>query len=184
MADKTSLIIKSIDQNNKATSRSVTDVSKTATNQQLKSFAQALNATSDNTYQGSSRVQTTDLDSSSDKPSREIALWRSPDGTEAYETIQPALSNANKGNWLEVRYNGDDPCYINYGDNGALIKAETYGGATVEGSGQYSGLAWVLDSTQPFDNTAQGSTTFKVYVNESADYAAAELVITITGGNS
>ena len=62
MADKTSLIIKSVDQNNKATSRSVTDVSKTATAQQLKAFAQALNATSDNTYQSSSRVQTTDLD--------------------------------------------------------------------------------------------------------------------------
>ena len=183
MADKTSLIIKSVDQDNKATSRSVTDVSKTATNQQLKAFAQALNATSDNTYQGSSRVQTTDLDSSSDKPSREIALWKSDDGGDTYATVQPAMSNADKGKWFDVRYNGNDPAYVNFGENGAQFKAEVYGGDSVEGSTQYAGVSWLLDSTRPFGTGETSNTTVTVYVAETADYAAAELAITITGGN-
>ena len=152
MADKTSLIIKSIDQNNKATSRSVTDVSKTATNQQLKAFAQALNATSDNTYKGSSRVQTTDLDGSSDKPSREIALWKEVGST--YSTVQPAMSNTDKDVWFDVRYNGNDPAYINFGETAGQFKAEMYGGATVEGSTQYAGVAWHLDENQPFSTTS------------------------------
>ena len=181
MANKTSIIIKSVDQENKATSRSVTDVSKTATDQQLKAFAQALNATSTNTYTSSSRVQTTDLDDAVDKSPRNIALWKGNSQGENYETIQPAMSNADKNLWFDIRYDGQDPCYIAFGNNGESYAFKyIFGGDTIEGSNQYAGVSWQMPSSNPFGDA---NSTIKIYVPETNNYQSAELEITITGGN-
>lgn len=183
MADKTSLIIKSVDTENKATSRSITDVSKTATNLQLKAFAQALNATSTNTYQSSSRVQTTDLDSAQAKLPRNLALWKSDDGGDNYQTIQPAMSNADVDKWFDVRYDGNDPCYIDFGSTADQFTATFFGGETTEG-GQYSGVSWTTDKGKPFETQNPVNFTVKVYVPETTNYESAEMTITLTGGNS
>ena len=172
MADKTSLIIKSVDDNNKATSRSITDVSKTATKQQLKAFAQAINSTSTNTYQSSSRVQTTDLDTT--EPTKQSRNIRIVDGD--LHTVQPAFSNANAGQYFNVQYDGTGLPYVKYG-NGTWFDAQTAAESVSTSGGSYNWFIMFAES-EPIKN----SCTIVVGVDEDATFASAELEITLTGG--
>lgn len=132
MANKTSIIIKSVGQDNKATSRSVTDVSKNATDQQLKAFAQALNATSTNTYKGSSRVQTTDLDDAEEKLPRNFVFT---DKNE--QTVQPYVpkswQNEGTDESLSLNYDGDGTPDINIGSQTADVKTYLWGANEQQG---------------------------------------------------
>lgn len=175
MANKTSLIIKSVGQDNKATSRSITDVSKTATAQQLKAFAQALNATSDNTYQSSSRVQTTDLDNVPTKLPRNMQLAKYLDGG-ATVTVEASLSNANANDSFLIIYAGEGQPKFQWENDGGnfctsvVMFNDSFKAVPTEdlGEGIWAG--------------GDGHITVSVDANDT--YEAGELVITVTGGNS
>lgn len=172
MANKTSIIIKSVDDNNKETSRSITDVSKTATNQQLKAFAQAINATSTNTYLSSSRVQTTDLDTTEPtKQSRNIRIVN-----DSEQTVQASFSDANAGQYFSVRYDGTGLPYVKYGQ-GTWFDAQTSAESVSTSGGSYNWFIMFANS-EPI----KASSTIKVCVDEDATFAGAELEITLTGG--
>ena len=170
MADKTSIIIKSVDSENKATSRSITDVSKTATNQQLKAFAQALNATSENTYQSSSRVQTTDLDSAQTKSQRNMYLAKGD------TSLAVASLNADENEWelFTVKYEGDGAaCFIFPGAVG------------VENNicGIFTGNMFTpVAPGEGMSPVTGGVCEVTVRVDENSTYEAGELVVTIIGG--
>lgn len=175
MANKTSIIIKSVDQDNKATSRSITDVSKTATNQQLKAFAQAINATSTNTYQSSSRVQTTDLDDAVSKTDRQMALVVIPasgdesvvaDG-KAYQTSMSA------GTFYGVSLQGYQDCYANYGQMETESSGITLYGAD---SSDSTGASFCIT------NPTYADRVVKFYAPETDTYLSATAEITIVGG--
>lgn len=175
MANKTSLIIKSIDQDNKATSRSVTDVSKTATAQQLKDFAQALNATSTNTYNGSSLVQTTDLDTAQSKTDRQMNLVIVPaDGDESLVTDGKAYqSSMTAGAFYGASLLGYEDCYVNYGylesdGSGILL----YGNDSTDSTGASFSIT----------NPNYAGRVVKFYAPETDTYLEAQAEITIVGG--
>ena len=175
MADKTSLIIKSVDQNNKATSRSVTEVSKTATAQQLKAFAQALNATSDNTYQSSSRVQTTDLDNAQPETPK---LPRNLHLELDHATIAASLSNSNKDNIIDVMFDGGGNATFIIDNNPDF----TFGTYIITGTDTPLAFTPIGCGTGGMDNPfmANGHVTISVAENET--HAAESLIVTITGG--
>ena len=178
MASKTSIIIKSIGQDNKATSRSVTDVSNTATPIQLKNFAQALNNTSTNTYTSSSRVQTTDLDDAEEKLPRNISIGTYASGD--FETIQPMLNNSIEE--FGVRYQGSsDPCYIQF-QRPQQGFAQPFKMDTFEADDE-DPLYIAFQGSIPF-GTETTPWTMQVYVPESSTHLAETLTITIQGGNS
>ena len=191
MATKTSIIIKSVDENNKATSRSITDVSNTATNSQLKDFAEALNNTSINTYQSSSKVQTTDLDvEEPTKLQRDIKLAKFdpdvPDPSEAYVTIPSSLTNDMfdvTGSFFIVQYLGTGIPTI-CGSDGLTtnfsLKFRNEEDPSFQNK-EHLRLAKVSDSTLPAIAT---SGTLTVAVAENDSYQAASFEITLTGGNS
>ena len=175
MADKTSLIIKSVDQNNKATSRSVTDVSKTATAQQLKAFAQALNSTSTNTYSSSSRVQTTDLDTAQSKTDRDMKLVIIPDsGDESIVSDGKAYqSSMTAGAFYGVSLLGYEDCYANYGQ----LETES-AGIVIYGadSSDSTGASFCIT------NSTYAGRVVKFYAPETDTYLEAQAEITIVGG--
>ena len=175
MADKTSLIIKSVDQNNKATSRSVTDVSKTATAQQLKAFAQALNSTSTNTYSSSSRVQTTDLDSAISKTDRQMNLVIVPEsGDESIVSDGKAYQTSMTANtFYGVSLLGYEDCYANYGQMETESSGVTLYGAD---SSDSTGASFCIT------NTNFNGRVVKFYAPETDTYAQAQAEITIVGG--
>ena len=183
MADKTSIIIKSVDQTHKSTSRSITDVSKTATDFQLKSFAQALNATSTNTYTGSSRVQTTDLDNAVEKLPRTLILVGVTNGTPA--TLSAAsLTSAQADTYEEIdvaiagRAVNNERCSISLPDytTSHFEFSCIISGAFSDGVCSFT----KIEDTPYF----AGSGQVTIHVNEDDTYQAADLVITLQGGNS
>lgn len=179
---ETSISMKTLAQDGSKNTTTLSYVNPNASDANLKQYAQKLAALTDDTYQGSTKIEKTDLDNPAVKASRDIALWKSDDGGYEYVTVQAAMSNADKGKWFDVRYNGNDPCYVNFGENGAQFKAEVYGGASVEGSAQYAGVSWLLDATRPFGTGDTSNATVTVQVPETEAYEAAELQITVTGG--
>ena len=177
MANKTSIIIKSVDQENKATSRSITDVSKEATNYQLKAFAQALNATSTNTYTGSSRVQTTDLDDAEEKLPRNISVGTYNDG---FQTIEPVITNSIHE--FGFRYQGSsDPCYIQFQ---RPPENEVYPFALQSfQADDEDPLYLAFNETRPF-GPDDVQWTLQIYVPESDTHLSETFTVTIQGGNS
>ena len=175
MANKTSLIIKSVDQSNKETSRSITDVSKTATNQQLKDFAQALNATSTNTYKSSSRVQTTDLDTAQSKTNRQMNLVIIPgSGDDSLVTDGKAYqSSMSEGAFYGVSLQGYEDCYANYGQ----IETES-AGVIIYGSDSSDSTGASFCITNP----TYANRVVKFYAPETDIYLEAQAEITIVGG--
>lgn len=190
MANKTSVIIKSVDDNNKEVTRSVTDVSSTATTSQLKAFAQALNSTSTNTYKSSSRVQTIDLDTTSPTKPQRPGIFEFGDTT---VTQNPAV----------LPYSsliGDDPsdfdllCAVSVTgsiDESKVKMSYTATSSNVEVDFAYMPSAQQTSSSINF-SLAKGSCTpesgddlaIHFFIPEDITYAETEFVLSITGGNS
>lgn len=196
MATKTSIIIKSTDDNGKATSRSVTDVSSKATNSQLQAFAEALNDTSTNTYQSSSKVQTTDLDT--EEPTK---LPRNAYMTHVVNSHTQTITGAiytgdittppeegigfsTEDVIWDIHYEGDtiSTCYLitDKQTGGAFFDVGMSPPAPSDGV-IYFGLAQVGDGSLALET---GKTvTFTVHGDESSTYEALDFVVSITGGN-
>ena len=196
MATKTSIIIKSVDENNKAVSRSVTDVSNTATNSQLQAFAEALNDTSVNTYQSSSKVQTTDLDT--EEPTK---LPRNPYMTHTVngqtQTITGAIFTDSISGVPEdglgftvedviwdIDYQGDriSTCYTitdSQSGNAFFDTGFSPPVASTSSNKIYFGLMKVGNIGLEDGQTA----TFTIHADESSTYEALDFVVTIQGGN-
>lgn len=188
MATKTSIIIKSTDENGKATSRSVTDVSSKATNAQLQAFAEALNDTSINTYQSSSKVQTTDLDGATDKAARTVLLKQQGEqGAGHYTTITSAIhpntlgafsTESNEQTFL-FDYTGDSADTYLILDKDfpfEVLITPPY----VDGSNVMT-IALADDSSTVNASVTSYAT---IGVAETDNYKAGEFVVTIKGGNS
>ena len=190
MATRTNIIIKSTDENGKSTSRSVTDVSNTATNSQLQAFAEALNDTSINTYQSSSKVQTTDLDGATEKTARTGYIYSAG----AHTTLTTAVNVNTLGAY---DYDSDAQLFgFNFtGDNAPIhvITGTDFTSANI----MLTALTSPPPSLQPSqcehpfnialfsaEETVSGTYTATLRVEESDNYKALDVVITIQGGNS
>ena len=150
----------------------------------MKTYAQKLASLTTDSYTSSTRVDKTDLDQSADKTPRGMALYTGNEGDDydTYVAIQPAISKANiTDKAFDVRYQGQDPCYVSFGKGGNGWTAEMYGGETLEGAAAslYAGVAWSGISME-------NSTNFiiTVRVDETDTHQAGELQITVTGGNT
>ena len=189
MANKTSIIIKSIGQDNKSTSRSITDVSKTATNQQLKAFAQALNATSTNTYQGSSRVQTTDLDDTTEKTARTGYILDAGNSTTLTTAVNVNTLGAydydNANQLFGFNFTGDNaPIHVITGSDfptAIMLTAPSSPPQQQQPAGCQHPFTIALFSAS---DTVSGEHTATLSVEETSEYQALDIIVTITGGNS
>ena len=196
MASKTSIIIKSVDENNKSTSRSITDVSKTATNAQLKAFAQALNATSTNTYTSSSRVQTTDLDGESEKLDRTITVVRGSDTLTGDPIVVQYSSiigddSSDYDDMFEVAWTGSTipASAVSYKfswepESGEFTPPDiTFNGDAHPTGDLGTGISFNLGKAE---STLGAGNSFTIYVEIPGDstYNDAEVAISIVGGNS
>ena len=93
---KTSLILNATDSNQKKVQKTFTDVNADCHPSKLKQFAQKLNAFTNNTYEGATRIDKTDIDTAEDKGTMSPTFrWRHQVGDTSYETITSAEYDIN-----------------------------------------------------------------------------------------
>ena len=176
---ETSISMKTTAQNGTKNTTTLSYVNPNSTPSEMKTYAQKLASLTSDSYTSSTRIDKTSLDESADKLPRNIALWRGDEYGENYVTVQAAMSNADKEHWYDIRYDGFDPCYVMFGNGGTFEFETVFGGASVQGSTQYAGVAWQLGKAEPF----MSNNTITIYVPESDTHQSATLEISVTGGN-
>ena len=166
--DKVSVILTSTDANGTAKQKSFTYISPNATNGQLKAFAQAANALTENTYNGSKKVTQVDLDNAaSDKQTATITLTTASVSLADYKT---ALQSQDVYE-IPFTYDGDATPYA-FTSGDARISCSVFnnsGNSTVHVT---TPAQWI--------NLIDQNTTITIRADETNTYKAAEATFTIT----
>lgn len=157
--------------------KALTDINPEASTSALKNFAQGLNNLTDNTYVGSVRVIKTDLDNpdsdtpSTPKQSRNIRIVDTN-----LQTVQPAFSNSDAGNYYMVQYDGTGDPYVKYGGF-VWFDAQTSSASVSTTGGDYN---WFIMFAN--NDPILHSGTITVGVDADDTYDTGEIEITLTGG--
>jgi len=105
--EKVSIIVTSTDGSGTVKQKSFTYISPDATNAQLKTFAQAANALTDNVYNGSKKVTQVDLASATDKQTPTFTLAKTTDTKANLLASVHSLNNQILLYPINYSYNGD-----------------------------------------------------------------------------
>lgn len=170
----TNILIESIDGNGKKLQKAVTNVNPTASNTDLKNFAEQLNALTNNTYVGTVKVDREDIsDGSKTAPT---VSWQNPqNGTITFSTFYQQLNS------MKFTYCIFDLTGVTFAEGTTFAVKSTFdtmGGVAVviEGGSiqlQIGVCAEELDSTP-----SAGS--FTVFIPETTTSAATTAVLTVT----
>ena len=154
------LILYATTPDNLVTTKTIEGINPDATNGQLKAFAQAANALTENTYNGSKKVTQVDLDSASqDKQTPTLTL--SPN------TLSLANIQASRRN-VTVSYDGDGQ----YGFIFNTIQREV----NITNVYENGSMEFFISAT----NGVTSGFEVKVITTETNTYTAAEATLTIT----
>lgn len=107
---KTSIIITSTDTTGKTLQKNITDVNPEATNAQLVTFAQGLNALTTNTYNGTSRVNKINCDaeaSAAVKTTPTLSLSKTSVSISSDTDFRTSAQYRRMQDYLVATYNGD-----------------------------------------------------------------------------
>ena len=172
---ETSISLKTKAQDNTTATTTLSYVNPNASNENLKLYAQKIASLTSDEYMGATKVDKTNLDN------EEPAVQKLPRNMHLeYEhaTIQPALSNANKGQIIDVVYSGGGAPVFTIDENADF----TFGAYFITGTDTpvaFTPIGWSVGGMDdPF--LANGHVT--ISVAESDTYEAGEIIVTITGG--
>lgn len=174
--DKVSIIVTSTDTNGTVKQKSYTYISPDATNGQLKTFAQAANSLTKNTYNGSRKVTQVNLDTADPGGGKQDTTL-TLDKTSCTLAEITAASDYMNAFTVTITTNSDGDFYIkqplsNYLDGMPFTRIFTNGTSTQLVISKY------INSTGPQNITAPQTIT--IYQAESATYKAASVDFTIT----
>lgn len=169
---ETSISLKTRAQDGTSATTTLSYVNPTASNANLKLYAQKLASLTSDQYTGSTKVDKTSLDDEAVKAERNIRIVN-----DSEETVTPAFSNSNAGQYYSVRYDGTGLPYVKYGNN-TWFDAQTAACSTSSGGGSYNWFI-MFGESEPIKTGG----TITIGVAEDEVYDVGELVITLTGGN-
>lgn len=173
----TSVTLKTLSQDQKKNSTTLTNVNPNASDATLRQYAQRMASLSTDSYAGAEKVEKTNLDDATDKLPRNIVAGTYGDG---FETIQPVITNSIQE--FGIRYQGpNDPCYITFQrtpeNEVCPFKLNSFQGDSEDP------LYFDFDDSSPFGSSTT-PWTLQVYVPETDVYLSETLTITIQGGDS
>lgn len=170
MADSVKLTLKATDSSDKTVTTTISNVNPESTNTELLTTAQMLNALTRNVYESTDKVETTNLDTASEKLNPTFSL-----STTTLSRAAMSGTGTKTSDFISVTYNGDGNVYFDDATllewkNGLNITELSY---TVEGVRRFKVSLWQgVDYTFPIE--------LKVYTTETDNYTAAQVTITIT----
>lgn len=167
--DKVSVIVTSTDTSGAVKQKSFTYISPEATNSELKAFAQAANALTENTYNGSKKVTQVDLDTATGKQTPTFTLDKTTD-TKANVC---AGQNGFVCYTITYTYDGDGQIFVYTDEN-----AGSLGVAQYRPMNQLN-ICSIFSPAQTASGITQNAViTFRT--TETDTYKAAEATFTIT----
>lgn len=173
----TSITLKTVSQDQKKNTTTLTNVNPNASDATLLEYAQKMASLSTDTYAGAEKVEKTSLDGATVKLPRNVSIGVYGDG---FETIQPVLTNSIHE--VGIRYQGpSDPCYITF-QRPPEGFAQPFELESFEADDE-DPLYFAFRGTLPF-GTESTPWTMQVYVPESDTHLAETFTITIQGGDS
>ena len=147
---KTNAVINMKDINGKKLTKSITDISNDATNQQILDFAQGIVGVTNNYYDYTNKVTTTKIDSEDDKQNPVLKL---------IDALGQDASTVRENTTFELAYTGNSTVYF------TMLPATSTGtielNATTEGGGIYKRV---------FRFTKGTSTKFALFSPETTAY--------------
>ena len=168
---ETSISLKTRAQDGTSATTTLSYVNPTASNANLKLYAQKLASLTSDEYTSSTKVDKTSLDDEAVKAERNIRIVN-----DSEQTVTPAFSNSDAGNYYSVRYDGTGLPYVKYGDS-TWFDAQTSACSTSSGGGGYNWFI-MFASSEPI----KMSGTITVGVAADDVYDEGEIVVTLTGG--